>query len=156
MMKNKALQEFMNSIDKKIEESEKVNKTLNNLLRLIEIIDNQKQLERKVKELVLSISNNCIYSKSKLIKVKEGISNTYEEMDSLQKEFTSIEDNLPIHDKYYSSIGTNFEVKKSLMAIRKEDFETARFFIEKFKYEIEYEKFYKENKRKYKNIKSNK
>lgn len=143
MIKNKALQEFMDSIDRKIEESEKVNKTLNNLIRLIEIITEQKQLEEKVRELVLSISNNCVYSKNKLMKVKEGINNAYEKMDSLQKEFIKIEESLPIHDKYHSSIGTNFEVKKSLMAIRKGDFETARYFIEKFRYEVEYEKFYK-------------
>ena len=153
MIKNKALQEFMNSIDKKIEESDRVNKTLNDLLRLIEIITKQKQLERKVKELVVSISNNCVYSKSKLIKVKEGIYSIYEEMDSLHKEFNDIEESLPMHDKYYSSIGTNFEVKKSLMAIRKEDFETSKYFIEKFKYEVEHEKFYRDNSKKYKNIK---
>lgn len=145
MIKNEALQMFIESIDRKIDESQKVENTLNNLLRLIEILVEVKKVNYKIGKAVKSISNNCVYSKYKLNKVKEDVCRLYRKLDSLGSEYKEIEESIPVNAKYHTCIGTTFEVKKSLTTIEKGNLSSAKYFIRKFKYELENEELYKDN-----------
>lgn len=151
-MKNQALEMFLNSIDKKIDESNKVNQTLSNLWRLTEIIDMRNKLHADISNLISSISNNCVYNTEKLIKIRRNVISIYSELESLNKEFENIKNSIPKNDKYFSLVNTNFDVRKNMRYLEEGNLSKVKYFIIKFRYELKNETLYRTNK---KNINKN-
>lgn len=143
MKNNKALKMFIESIDRKIDESKNAEKTISQLSRLIEITSFQKKISGEIEELILSVSNTCVYDLKKLTNVKESVIKKYNELTDLSKEFVEIEKNIPVDDIYYTSVRTHFNVRRNLNHIKNNELETSMFFISKFKYELKNESVYR-------------
>lgn len=143
MKDNKALDMFIESIDRKIDESRSVEKTISQLSRLIDIKLLQRELNNEIEKVILSVSNNCVYNLEKLTNVKELVVKNYNQLIELAEEFIKIESEIPVDDIYYTSIGTHFNVKRNLNHIKCDEEKTSMFFISKFKYELENESVYK-------------
>lgn len=143
-MKNNALEMFMQSIEMKIEESRTVSDTLDKLNRLIKIYSESKKVMSKITKSLNSIQSGCVYSESKLNLLKDNVCELYKKLESFENERDLIKKSLPLNAKYYNSMGSYFEVNKSLEAIEKGHVASAKFFIKKFKYELENEEVYKE------------
>lgn len=158
MKDNKALDMFIESIDRKIDESRSVEKTISQLSRLIDIKLLQRELNNEIEKVILSVSNNCVYNLEKLTSVKELVVKNYNQLIELAEEFIKIESEIPVDDIYYTSIGTHFNVKRNLNHIKCDEEKTSMFFISKFKYELENESVYKvyKNESSYKKEDSNK
>lgn len=158
MKDNKALDMFIESIDRKIDESRNVEKTISQLSRLIDIKLLQRELNNEIEKVILSVSNNCVYNLEKLTGVKELVVKNYNQLIELAEEFIKIENEIPVDDIYYTSIGTHFNVRRNLNHIKNDEEKTSMFFISKFKYELENESVYKvyKNESSYKKEDSNK